>query len=177
LPSTTIVDRRLNDNSELAVDSIRSYSGLSGLSDLHHRQRRKCLLTLALTLSATLVACSTAPPSADNSRVLTDIAAHRAGSEEVVEGTVVRVLPNSNGPSGLHERFIVDVRANESNVPLYVTDNISVGQAPTLHVGDRVVVKGELAFNERGPLLHYTHRDPRLRHAPGFVEVGGHVYE
>jgi len=177
LPSTTIVDRRTNDNSELAVDRNQSYSSPCGLGDLHHSQRRQCLLTLALTLSATLAACSTAPPPADNSRVLADIAAHRAGAEEVVEGTVVRVLPNSNGPSGLHERFIVDVRARDSDLPLYVTDNISVGQAPPLHVGDRVVVKGELAFNELGPLLHYTHRDPRMRHAPGFVEVGGHLYE
>jgi hypothetical protein len=94
-----------------------------------------------------------------------------------VEGTVLRVLPNSNGPSGVHERFIVDVRAKDSDVPLYVTDNISVGQAPPVHVGDHVIVKGELAFNERGPLLHYTHRDPRMRHAPGFVQVGGHIYE
>jgi hypothetical protein len=94
-----------------------------------------------------------------------------------VEGTVLRVLPNSNGRSGAHERFIVDVRASDADMPLYVTDNISVGQAPPVRVGDRVVVKGELAFNDRGPLLHYTHRDPRMRHAPGFVEVGGHVYE
>jgi uncharacterized protein DUF3465 len=177
LPSTTIVDRRTNDNSELAVDSGHSYSSLPGPSDVRHTRCREGLRTLVLTLAATLVACSTAPPPADNARVLTDIAAHRAGAEEVMEGKVLRVLPNSNGRSGVHERFIVDVRANDSQLPLYVTDNISVGQAPPLHVGDRVVVKGELAFNDRGPLLHYTHRDPRMRHAPGFVEVGGHVYE
>jgi hypothetical protein len=135
------------------------------------------LLTLVLTLYSTLVACSTAPPPADNGRVFTDITAHRSGAEEVVEGTVLRVLPNSNGPSGVHERFIVDVRASDADMPLYVTDNISVGQAPPVRVGDHVLVKGELAFNDSGPLLHYTHRDPRLRHAPGFVEVGGHVYE
>jgi uncharacterized protein DUF3465 len=146
-------------------------------SDGHHRRYRKSLLALVLTSSAVLAACSTAPPPADNARLLSDISAQRGGSEEVVEGTVLRVLPNSHGPSGIHERFIVDVRANGSETPLYVTDNITVGQAPPLHAGDRVVVKGELAFNDRGPLLHYTHRDPRLRHAPGFVEVGGHVYE
>ena len=144
---------------------------------MRHTRGRECLLTLGLTLCATLAACSTAVPASDNTRLLTDIAAHSAGSEEVVEGTVLRMLPNSSGPSGVHERFIVDVRAKDSYVPLYVTDNVTVGQAPPLHVGDQVIVKGELAFNERGPLLHYTHRDPRMRHAPGFVEVGGHIYE
>lgn len=117
------------------------------------------------------------PAQPDNARALGDIAAHRARVEEVVEGTVVRVLPNSHGPSGTHERFVVDVRAGGFRMPLYVTDNISVGQSPPLRVGDRVIVKGELAFNDAGPLLHWTHRDPRMRHAPGFVEVGGHVYE
>ena len=156
---------------------MRPYSTWLALREVHHTRRRECLLSLVLMLSAMLAACSTAPPAADNTRILSDISAHRAGSEEVVEGTVLRVLPNSHGPSGVHERFVVNVRANGFDTPLYVTDNITVGQAPPLHAGDHVVVKGELAFNDSGPLLHYTHRDPRLRHAPGFVEVGGHVYE
>ena len=156
---------------------MRPNNSLVGPRDARHGRCRECLLSLVLTFSTVLVACSTAQPPADNTRLLSDISAHRAGSEEVVEGTVLRVLPDSHGPSGLHERFIVDVRANASDTPLYVTDNITVGQAPPLRTGDHVIVKGELAFNDSGPLLHYTHRDPRLRHAPGFVEVGGHVYE
>ncbi len=131
----------------------------------------------AAVLSLALMRCSLAPPPPDNQRALADIAAHRYGTEEVVSGTVLRVLPNSPGPSGLHERFVVDVRAGNADVPLYVTDNISVGQEAPLHAGLLVTVKGELAFNDLGPLLHWTHRDPSMRHPPGFVEVGGHVYE
>ena len=178
MPSTTIVYCGANNNAELAVDSIRSYSDIWPASDGDHsRYRFKCFLTLVLTLCATSVACTIAPPQPDNTRALSDIAARSSGSEEVVEGTVVQLLPNSHGPSGVHERFIVDLRANGSSIPLYVTDNISVGQPAPLHVGDRVIVKGQLAFNDRGPVLHWTHRDPRLRHPPGFVEVGGHIYE
>lgn len=123
------------------------------------------------------ISCSTTPPPADNARAIADINAHRVGNEEVVEGDVIRVLPASDGPSGMHERFVVDVRAATTDIPLYVTDNISVGTTAPLRRGDHVVVKGELAFNDYGPLLHWTHRDPRMRHAPGFVEVGGHLYE
>jgi hypothetical protein len=178
LPTTTIVYCGANNNAELAVDSIRSYSGIWAPSDGDHsRSRLNCFLTLVLMLSATSIACSTAPPPADNARAMSDIAARNSGSEEVVTGTVVQLLPNSHGPSGIHERFIVDVRTNDSSIPLYVTDNISVGQLAPLHIGDRVIVKGQLAFNDHGPLLHWTHRDPRMRHPPGFVEVGGHIYE
>ncbi len=157
----------MDHNSEQAVD---------GLGDRRHRGR---VLAHALVLAVlcAAVACSTAPPPADNKQAFADIAAHRAGAEEVVTGTIIRVLPDSHGPSGEHERFIVDVRTDGSRVPLYVTDNISVGQVAPVHPGDAVTVKGELAFNEYGPLLHWTHRDLRMRHAPGFVEVGGHVYE
>src|ERR1700730_756241 len=58
LPSTTIVDRRTNDNSELAVDSGRNYSSLPGPSDVRHMRCREGVRTLVLTLCATLVACS-----------------------------------------------------------------------------------------------------------------------
>jgi Protein of unknown function (DUF3465) len=132
---------------------------------------------LVVLIALVIAGCSVAPPPADNGRALSDIASHRSGAEEVIGGAVVQVLPPSNGPSGVHERFIVDVRSGTSRLPLYITDNISVGQLAPLHVGDQVTVKGELAFNDLGPLLHWTHRDPQMRHAPGFVEVGGHVYE
>jgi Protein of unknown function (DUF3465) len=132
---------------------------------------------IVVALALGLAACSPPVATADNAAALRDIAARHSGTEEVVEGTVLSVLPNSHGPSGVHERFVVDVRAAGSDVPLYVTDNISVGEVAPVHVGDRVTVKGELAFNDYGPLLHWTHRDLGMRHAPGFVEVGGRIYE
>ncbi len=121
--------------------------------------------------------CSLAPPPANNAAALHEIAQRDSGAELVVEGTIVSVLPTSAGPSGLHERFIVQVASGNASMPLFVADNISVGSAPPLHQGDHVIIKGELAFNELGPVLHWTHRDLRMRHQPGFVEVGGRVYE
>jgi hypothetical protein len=135
------------------------------------------LAAIAIVTALTVTGCSLQPPAADNQRALNDIAAHRSGSEEVVAGTVLRLLPTHAGPSGVHERFIVTVSAGGLSLPLYVTDNISVGQLAPLHVGDQVTVKGELVFDDLGPLLHWTHRDPRMRHPPGFVIVGGHLYE
>lgn len=169
----------MNHNSEQAVDNAakRLYSSGRDHGDSHHHGRAALGTWILAAICAASSACSTAPAQADNGRALADISAHRAGSEETVEGNVISVLPNSHGPSGLHERFVVDVRGGTTSIPLYVTDNISVGAVAPLRRGDHVIVKGELAFNDYGPLLHWTHRDPRMRHAPGFVEVGGHIYE
>ncbi|HLW37080.1 MAG TPA: DUF3465 domain-containing protein [Candidatus Eremiobacteraceae bacterium] len=124
-----------------------------------------------------LWACSIAPPQPDNAGALRDIQAGRSGDEVVVSGTVSRVLPTEPGPTGVHERFIVQVRDAGQTMPVLVADNISVAQAAPIRSGDVVVVKGELAFNGIGPVIHWTHRDPRLRHAPGFIQVGGKTYE
>jgi hypothetical protein len=169
----------MNHNSEQAVDKAadRCTSALPDRGDSHHRRRAALFAWMLAAICSAASACSIAPPQADNARAIADIGAHRAGSEEVVEGEVISVLGNSQGPSGVHERFVVDVRGGATSIPLYVTDNISVAAVAPLQRGDHVVVKGELAFNDYGPLLHWTHRDPRLRHAPGFVQVGGHVYE
>jgi len=162
----TIVDYCMNDNSEHPVECT-----------LQKPQRSVGIASVAAVVAVTLAACSLAPPPPDNQRALDDIAAHRGGAEEVVAGTVLRVLPLHEGPSGMHERFIVALSAGGTSLPLYVTDNVSVGQLAPLRAGDPVTVKGELAFDDLGPLLHWTHRDPRMRHPPGFVMVGGHVYE
>jgi hypothetical protein len=121
--------------------------------------------------------CSLAPPPADNAAALRHIAAHDGGAEIVVAGPIVRVLPSTTGPSGVHERFIIEVSSGGATTDLFVADNVTAGSAAPLHTGEQATVKGQLDFNEFGPVLHWTHRDPRMRHQPGFVEVAGHLYE
>lgn len=131
---------------------------------------------LILCVASLVWACSgTTTP--DNAAALHAIAVGRSGAEVVIAGTVLRVLQTEAGPAGVHELFVVQVRNDGQSMPVFVADNISIAQAAPLQRGDSVVVKGELAFNSRGAVIHWTHRDPRLRHAPGFVEVGGKVYE
>jgi hypothetical protein len=134
------------------------------------------LLVAAIAASA-VAACSPGVPPPDNAAALAAIAARQAGTEIEVEGKVLRVLPTVWGPSGLHERFILRVTDGRTSLPLFVADNVSIAAAAPLHRGDDVIVRGELDFNDLGPVLHWTHRDPRLRHPLGFVEVGGKVYE
>jgi Protein of unknown function (DUF3465) len=164
LPPHTIVDAADKGNAEHQVDARRV------------RRITPNAIHIALIAFA-LSGCSIAPPPADNAAALRDIASHDIGAEIVVAGPIVQVLPTSQGPSGVHERFIVAVSSGNETTQLFVADNVTIGALAPLRAGEQVTVKGELDFNEFGPVLHWTHRDPRMRHQPGFVEVAGHLYE
>jgi Protein of unknown function (DUF3465) len=162
----------MKSNSEREVDG-HLVTDITPRALAKARVNSRYYLLLALVLGG----CSLAPPPADNAAALREIASRDSGAELVVEGPVVSVLPSSAGPSGVHEHFVLGVSSGNATVQLFVADNVSVGSAAPLHVGDRVTVKGELDFNDFGPVLHWTHRDPSMRHQPGFVEVGGRIYE
>jgi hypothetical protein len=43
--------------------------------------------------------------------------------------------------------------------------------------GDHVQIQGELVpAARRGPIVHYTHHDPRHHHPDGFIALHGRVY-
>ena len=126
---------------------------------------------------AALVACSIGGARPDNASALDAIAHGRSGQEVTVEGAVVRVLGTSGGQSGIHERFIVAVQSGNAGQDVLVADNITVGHAAPVRQGDDVVVRGELAIDQSGPVIHWTHHDPRGRHESGFVRDHGVLYD
>lgn len=74
----------------------------------------------------------------------------------------------------VHEAF--EVRSNDG-ARLQVVDNLSLAPRIPVAVGDRVVVQGELVpYGACGPLVHWTHHDPRGRHPAGFIEWNGRRY-
>jgi hypothetical protein len=132
----------------------------------------------ALTFSVAFAACSTAPPDRpDNAAAISDIAQRRSGDEVVVQGRVVRFEGIEQGPGGAHEYFIVTIARGAQRVNVLVAHNVGIAPFVPVHRGDDVIVKGELAVDPSGPVLHWTHHDPRFRHQPGFIEFGGRAYE
>jgi Protein of unknown function (DUF3465) len=124
-----------------------------------------------------LASCSIGGVEPDNAGALDAIANGRSGSEVTVEGPVVRVLATHGGTQGVHERFVVAVRAGKVEQDLLVADNISIGRGAPVRPGDKVTVKGELALDPSGPVIHWTHHDPRGHHESGFVRDNGVLYD
>jgi hypothetical protein len=142
---------------------------------MRFRQTAACA-AIALFCCA-LASCSLGGANPDNAGALDAIARGQSGAEVTVEGAVVRVLATHSGAQGVHEQFIVAVRANNAEQDVLVADNISIGRAAPVHTGDDVTVRGELAIDPSGPVIHWTHHDPRGRHQSGFVRLGGVLYD
>ncbi len=90
-----------------------------------------------------------------------------------VEGTVERTLADDREGSR-HQRFILRLASGQT---LLVAHNIDLAERVPLREGDRVAVRGEYEWNERGGVLHWTHRDPRGRRRGGWVRLGEETYD
>ena len=86
----------------------------------------------------------------------------------------VEILPDDNEGT-THQRFLLRLDDGSS---LLVAHNTSL--APRLNglkPGDVVEFCGEFVDNDKGGLVHWTHRDPRGRHAAGWLRHNGKIYE
>ncbi len=113
---------------------------------------------------------SGAPASAGD--VLEAFRARRSGVEVQATGVVARRLADDR--KGLpHERFILRV----GELTVLVAHNTELAPHVPVAVGDTVEVRGEYEWTQLGGVIHWTHRDPDGRHAPGWIRLRGRVYE
>ena len=99
---------------------------------------------------------------------------HRANFVAEGSGTVTRVLSDDNEGSP-HQRFIVTLPSGQT---LLISHNIGLAhRVEGLSVGDSVSFRGEYEWNDKGGVVHWTHRDPEGRHEPGWIRHGGNTYE
>lgn len=89
-------------------------------------------------------------------------------------GMVLRILPDDNEGSR-HQKFILELPSGRT---VLVAHNIDLAPRITgLQTGDAVEFHGEFETNDRGGIIHWTHRDPQGRHPHGWLEHEGRRYE
>jgi len=81
------------------------------------------------------------------------------------------------GRDGEHERFVVTVSDGSHSADILIAHNVGIAPYVPLRRGDDVTVKGVLALDFGGPVIHWTHHDPRFRHDSGFIQAHGRMYE
>ena len=111
-----------------------------------------------------------APDSGDITRAYE---AHRSGVQVHGSGIVAKVLKDDEEGSR-HERFILHMDSGQSVLFAHNIDLAS--RVPDLYAGARVEFEGEYEWNEKGGVVHWTHRDPSGRHPAGWLKVAGTVY-
>ncbi|HXW76734.1 MAG TPA: DUF3465 domain-containing protein [Candidatus Eremiobacteraceae bacterium] len=138
---------------------------------------RPGFVPVAGALAAAVLAACAAADKPDDAAALRDIASGQSGREVIVEGTTTAVFPTVTGASGAHEEFELRIGTGSAVQSILVADNVTIGEVAPVKNGDDVIVKGVLELDPGGPVIHWTHHDPEFRHAPGFVEVGGKIYD
>lgn len=128
---------------------------------------------ISALLLALLAACSI-NVQANDQQLKQAYQNHQSDFEIQGSGTVSRVLPDDNIGSR-HQKFILRL---DSRQTLLVAHNIDLApRIPNLKVGDVVQFYGEYEWNEKGGVIHWTHRDPGNRHAHGWLKHQGKIYE
>ena len=90
------------------------------------------------------------------------------------EGVVAKLLSDDDRGSR-HQRFIVKLPSGQT---LLIAHNIDLAsRVESLREGDSVRFFGEYEWNEKGGVIHWTHRDPRGSHIAGWLEHNDHRYQ
>jgi len=139
------------------------------MDELRKLARFSTLLALSLSVFA---ACT---PGPNDVAVCDAYHGTSSGVEVIADGTVQRLLGTREGRSGEHEGFLLQLRSG-CVLTLRVETNVDFTGPIPLRAGEAVVVKGEYEYETLGGVIHWTHRDPRGRHAGGYVEAGGMYY-
>jgi hypothetical protein len=89
-------------------------------------------------------------------------------------GTVVRVLADDK-QGARHQRFLLRLTSGQI---VMIAHNIDLApRVEALRAGETIDFSGEYEWNERGGIVHWTHRDPDARHAPGWLRRNDRTYQ
>lgn len=91
--------------------------------------------------------------------------------EVTVTGTVQQVLPDSHGPKGPHERFVLLA----DGVKGEIDHNLTLADRAPVQVGDNVTVHGQFEPDAGHPVIHYTHHATG-HHEGGYITLRKHSY-
>jgi Protein of unknown function (DUF3465) len=131
----------------------------------------------------------TAPPSeqttraepgsiSESQRALVGLAkSQRSGQMVELQARVVKLLPDDNDGSR-HQRFLLAIDYEPSPTDsVLVAHNIDLAPRVPIEEGSVIRIFGQYEWNDRGGVLHWTHHDPRGRHAEGWIELDGVRYD
>ena len=93
-----------------------------------------------------------------------------------VEGSgVVEKVLKDDLEGSRHQRIILRISDNQT---VLIAHNIDLApRVENISKGDRLEFFGEYEWNNKGGVIHWTHRDPAKRHVDGWLKYKGKVYQ
>lgn len=90
------------------------------------------------------------------------------------QGIVIKILPDDNVGSR-HQKFIIKLSSGQT---LLIAHNIDLSnRIGSLREGDSIEFYGEYEWNDKGGVIHWTHRDPNGYHEDGWLQHNGKKYQ
>ncbi len=112
--------------------------------------------------------------SADDQRLATAFANRLRNFAVHGQGVVTRILPDDTDGIA-HQRFILRLGSGQT---LLIAHNISIApRIDSLKKGDAVEFLGIYEWKPEGGVIHWTHRDPKGGHSPGWLKHNGRTYQ
>ena len=131
------------------------------------------LLIVGVLLLAGCSSVQTKSSSAD--RDIADAFANQQSGLAVSDSGVVDRVLSDDTEGGRHQRFILRLASGQT---LLIAHNIDIApRVSGLSVGDSVEFGGQYEWNDKGGVVHWTHRDPSGQHQAGWLKHGGVMYQ
>lgn len=96
----------------------------------------------------------------------------RSGIMIQFDGVVVKKLSDDNEGSR-HQRFIVKVNQHHT---VLIAHNIDLAPRVPIDLNKMVTVYGQYEWNDKGGVVHWTHKDPNGTHEEGWIKYQGKTY-
>lgn len=126
------------------------------------------------TVSEYLSSVSDQSPVESDASIANAFANHESDLQVSGQGIVVKLLPDDNDGSR-HQKFIIRLSSGQT---LLISHNIDLApRISSLREGDSIQFYGEYEWNEKGGVLHWTHRDPNGSHTDGWLQHQGQRYQ
>lgn len=127
-----------------------------------------------VTLSEDEIHSSTKSVDNDHKKLKELIQNRQSGVMITIDARVKKILPDDLEGSK-HQRMILEVL--NTSVTLLLAHNIDL--APRVPASENEIIRiyGQYEWNEKGGVIHWTHRDKRNKHPHGWVEYNNNRYQ
>jgi hypothetical protein len=99
---------------------------------------------------------------------------HQSNVQVKGSGIVIRILKDDNKGSR-HQKFILKLSSGQT---ILIAHNIDLAsRINSISNGDMIQFYGEYEWNNKGGVVHWTHRDPNGHHVGGWLKHNGSTYQ
>lgn len=113
--------------------------------------------------------------SSGDSATLAAAFENRTSNLQVEGSGVVEKILKDDLDGSRHQRIILRVSDDQT---VLIAHNIDLApRVENIKKGDRLEFFGEYEWNNKGGVIHWTHRDPANRHVHGWLKHQGRLYQ